>query len=245
MPAVRRLYSAPDALSGGKVENLVANAESGSASRVTLVTGRYQEDVLVDDRGPPSERRRQPPAGPCWRSPRCGRRRPEPGSAPATGRAWPALPPRRRASSFGSPAGQVSSASTHELVRSGRHRLRWRQRNAVATATSHREAFTVSPSARVSPNDSQRSLWRKRGVPVNAVRPHPFYSAAARAPCPPRRAYAGNAVPRPRRARRPPASPPLRSARKELLAPPCVVPPSAHPPEKAKLIASHRPLSYQ
>ena len=52
VPAVHRLYvkSAPDALSGGKVENLVANAESGSASRVTLVAVRYQEDVLVDDR---------------------------------------------------------------------------------------------------------------------------------------------------------------------------------------------------
>ena len=44
---------------------------------------------------------------------------------------------------------------------------------------------------------------------------------------------------------RPRAPSPLRSARKELLAPPRVVPPSVHPPAKAKLIASHWPLSYR
>ena len=118
VPAVHRLYSAPDALSGGKVENLVANAESGSTSRVTLVTVRYQEDILVDDRG-----WRQPPAGPCWRSPRCGRRRPEPGPAPATGRACrpcrPGGAPRASAPPCGWP-GLVGLGDALELVRIGK-----------------------------------------------------------------------------------------------------------------------------
>ena len=50
MPAVHRLNGAEDALSGGKVEALVANAKSRSACRVAAVAVRYQEDILVDDR---------------------------------------------------------------------------------------------------------------------------------------------------------------------------------------------------
>jgi hypothetical protein len=191
VPAVNGLdvQVAADPFAGRQVERLMADAEGGGAGRVAGAAVGDQQGVLFDNR--PQNLlesrgidRRQDGAdggtGAATRTGTCSCERP---------RFW-ALPPRLRGlrSRLRSPlrlaSTKVSSASTMprsvEAPPFTAPRKRWRQRNAVLTATSQRSAdsLTVSPTAKDWPKSSQRSLWCSpdSGVPVRApkVLPQPL-----------------------------------------------------------------------